>query len=100
MTTTLSERQDEISARLTELAEEFGVPGAALAIARDDEMITASSVSRAEISSCRSDSVVVILGRYPGDVRPGMVARHETRGAASSRTPLSAAADVAGVRPG
>lgn len=43
MPTTLSNRQDEISARLTELTQEFGVPGAALAVARDDEMITAAT---------------------------------------------------------
>ena len=43
MTTTLSERQDEISSRLAELAEEYGVPGAALAVASGDEMITAAT---------------------------------------------------------
>ena len=47
MTTSLSgslrERQDEISAKLTGLAEEFGVPGAALAVAVGDETITAAT---------------------------------------------------------
>ena len=47
MTTSLSgslrERQEEISAKLTGLAEEFGVPGAALAVAVGDETITAAT---------------------------------------------------------
>jgi CubicO group peptidase (beta-lactamase class C family) len=43
MTTTLSDRQEEVAARLAELAAEYGVPGAAVAIASGVETITAAT---------------------------------------------------------
>jgi CubicO group peptidase (beta-lactamase class C family) len=43
MTTALSDRQDEIGSRLAELATEYGVPGAALAVASGAETVTAAT---------------------------------------------------------
>lgn len=43
MTTVLTDRQDEIATRLAGLAAEYGVPGAALAIAVGDQTVTAAT---------------------------------------------------------